>query len=125
LSPATGFGGKLVNGGEVVFLKIGVLFQNLPFGHPSAQPAKNVPYRDAQSSNTRFSSAFPRLNRDPVHLNRHVATSDQYATFGARVLWLWLPKLPMRLMMRFHTHKSASIQERGLSCQILSEPYGG
>src|SRR5437762_10131931 len=53
LSPAAGFGGKLIDSGEIFLLQIGVLIKDLRLGHASAQPAENVPDGDAQATHAR------------------------------------------------------------------------
>jgi len=66
ISPAPGIGSELVDGREIGFLQVGMLFENLLFSHPGAQPAKDIPDGDAESADAWLSATFTRFEGDPV-----------------------------------------------------------
>ena len=66
IRPAPRIGGELADSREIGFLKVGMLVENLLFGHPGAQPAEDIPDRDSQSADARLSAARTRLNGDPA-----------------------------------------------------------
>jgi len=81
-SPTSSLGGKLIHCGEVVLLQIRVLVENLCFGHASTQPAEDVPYGYAQTSNARFAPTLARLNRNPLGSYRHHYKYDTQVDLG-------------------------------------------
>ncbi len=66
ISPATSIGSELVDSREIGFPKVGMLLENLFFGHPGAQPTKNIPDRNAESADAWLSATFTRFVGDPA-----------------------------------------------------------
>jgi len=60
--PISHVGSESIHGCEVLFLKTGVLIENLFLGHAVRQPAENIIYRDSHPANAGLSVALIRFD---------------------------------------------------------------
>ena len=71
VGPISHVGRECIHGCEVLFLKAGMLIQNLFLGHAVRQPAENIIHRDPHPANARLSVALIRFNGNSRVCSRH------------------------------------------------------
>jgi len=80
--PASNLCSELIHSREIRLFEVRVFFEDLFLVHSGAKPSEDIPNGYAQATDTRFSTAFIRLDRDPAGARRWHCKPDcqQYAT---------------------------------------------
>src|ERR1035438_6285597 len=84
---ASGFSGEPVHGGEIAFLQVGVLVQNLCLGHTRTEPAEDIPHRDPQTTDARFATTLSGLDRDSCRCRGHALLNQYNAAKSCLSAW--------------------------------------